>query len=228
MESLIALTLFLFIILAGIEVFSSVRKTLSKLGEAQMAEESISAAIDRIRADVRNAGRGLAGPPGVEIVKSLESVGDTLIIRSGESSTRLTADTAAGQSFLPIADGKEFPADRVICVMDESQGETALIAEAGTSGLGLASPLKGAYGRAGTSVVLVREISLYIDAARRVLRRKADAGSGQPLLEEARSFTFSIGPPFPVVAIAVSSRLGKGEIHETSVHARNAALAVHR
>lgn len=228
MESLIALTLFLFIFLAGIEVFSSARKTLSELGESQMTEENISAAIDRIRADVRDAGRGLAGPPGFEIVKSLEAVGQTLMIRSGDGSTRLTADTLAGQSFLPVADGRDFPSGRRICVMDDTKGETALIAEPGTSLLSLASPLAGAYGRAGTSVVLVREISLYIDAARWVLRRKVDAGTGQPLLEDARSFAFSIGPPFHVVAIAVSSQMGKGEIHEISVHARNAALAAHR
>jgi type II secretory pathway pseudopilin PulG len=228
MESLIALTLFLFLFLAGIEIFGSVRKTLAKLEEAQMIEENISAAIDRIRADVRNAGRGLAGPPGAEIAKSLEAAGKTLVIRSGEISTRLAADAAAGQSFLPVADGRDFPAGRVICIMDESKGETAMIAETGTSGLSLASPLASAYARAGTSVVLVREISLYMDAARRVLRRKADAGTGQPLLENARSFAFSIGPPFPVVVIAVSSQMGKGEIHEISVHARNAALAVHR
>jgi type II secretory pathway pseudopilin PulG len=228
MESLIALTLFLFLFLAGIEIFGSARKTLAKLEEAQMIEENISAAIDRIRADVRNAGRGLAGPPGAEFVKSLEAVGNTLIIRSGEISTRLAADAAAGQSFLPVADGRDFPAGRVIYIMDESKGETAMIAETGTGGLSLATPLASAYGRAGTSVVLVREISLYMDAARRVLRRKADAGTGQPLLEEARSFAFSIGPPFPVVVIAVSSQMGKGEIHEISVHARNAALAVHR
>ena len=60
------------------------------------------------------------------------------------------------------------------------------------------------------------------------LRRKVDAGTGQPLLEDAGSFTFSIGPPFPVVAVAVGSLLGKGEIHAISVHAPNAALAALR
>jgi prepilin-type N-terminal cleavage/methylation domain-containing protein len=226
MESLIALTLFLVLFLAGIDVFSSARKTLAKLGEAQMTEENISAAIDRIRADVRNAGRGLAGPPGDEIAKSLEAVGDSLIIRSGEISAVLMADAAAGQNSLQVADGRSFPAGRTICIMDESKGEAAVIAEAGPNSLNLASPLGRAYGRVGTSIVLVREISIYMDAPRRVLRRKADSGTGQPLLEDARSFTFRIGPPYPVVDIAVSSWLGKGEIHGTSVHARNAALAV--
>ena len=227
-ESLIALTLFLFLFLAGIEIFGSARKTLAKLGEAQMIEEVVSAALDRIRADVRSAGRGLAGPPGSEIVECLEAAGGTLIIRSGEISTRLTADAAAGQTFLAVSDGSDFQAGRAICVMDASKGETALIASAGTSGISLASPLSHAYRDGETSVVLVREIAIYIDEARRVIRRKVDAGTGQPLLEDAGSFSSSIGPPYPVAAIAVASRLGKGEIHETSVHAPNAALAALR
>lgn len=228
LESLIALTLSFFIFLAGIEIFSMARKTLSKLEEAQTIEEAVSAAIDRIRADVRNAGRGLAGPPGVEIVKSLEADGEILIVRSGEAATRLTADAAAGQSILPIADGRQFPAGRTICVMDESKGETALIASAGTSCLTLASPLSGAYGRAGSAVVLVQKITLYMDAGRSVLRRKVDAGTGQPLLEDALSFAFSIGSPSPLVTVAVRSKLGKGETHGTTVHARNAALSILR
>jgi type II secretory pathway pseudopilin PulG len=226
-ESLIALTLFLFLILAGIEVFSSARETLSKLGESQLAEETVSAAIDRIRADVRTAGRGLAGP-GAEPVKSLEAVGAALVVRTGELTARLAADAAAGTSILAVAGAEDFPAGRKILVMDESKGESALVAESGTGVLRLAAPVAGAYGRSGTSVVLIREISLYMDAARSVLRRKVDGGSGQPLLEDARIFGFSIGSPSPVVDISIGSHLGRGETHETSVHARNAALAGHR
>jgi len=227
-ESLIALTLFLFIILAGIEIFGSARKILGKLNEAQTAEENIAAALDRIRTDIRTAGRGLAGPAGVGTVMCLEAAGETLVIRSGESATPLTADAAAGQSVLAVADAREFSAGRTVCVMDGSKAEAALIETAGENSLSLASPLTGSYVRAVTEVILVQKISFYMDAGRSVLRRKVDAGTGQPLLEEARSFAFSIGSPSPIVTIAVRSRLGNEEAHATTVHARNAALAGHR
>ncbi len=70
-ESLTALTLFLFIILAGIEIFGSARRTLALLEEAQSDEESVAAALDRIRSDVRRAGCGLSGPDGREAVALL-------------------------------------------------------------------------------------------------------------------------------------------------------------
>lgn len=227
-ESLIALTLFLFIVLAGIEIFGSAGKTLHKLEEAQTIEENIAAALERIRADVRSAGRGLAGPAGIETVKCLEAVGEILVIRSGERATPLTADAAAGQTVLAVADGREFAAGRTVCVMDGSKAEAALIAAAGENSLILASPLTGSYARAAAEVILVQKISIYMDAGRSVLRRKVDAGTGQPLLEEARSFAFSVGSPSPIVTIAVRSRLGNEEAHATTVHARNAALAGRR
>jgi type II secretory pathway pseudopilin PulG len=228
LESLIALTLFLVIILAGIEIFASARKTLQKLEEAQTSEESIAAALERIRADVRSAGRGLAGPDGIETVAGLEAAGDTLVIRSAEITTPLTADAAAGQTVLAVADGREFAAGRTAAVCDGTKSETVVIAAAEENGLSLVSPLAGSYARSAAEVILVQKISLYMDAGRAVLRRKVDAGTGQPLLEEALSFAFSIGTPSPIVTIAIRSRIGNGETHGTTVHAGNAALALRR
>jgi len=227
-ESLTALTLFLFIILAGIEIFGSARRTLVLLEEAQSDEESVAAALDRIRSDVRRAGRGLAGPDGLEAVASLEASGETLVIRCEEKTTYLAADAAAGANVLAVEDGRDFAAGRTVVIMDGTKSETALLAAAEGDALTLSAPLAGSFARAATTTVLVQRISLYMDAGRSVLRRKVDAGTGQPLLEGARSFDFSIGSPSPIVTISVRTRAGNEETHATTIHARNAALAGRR
>jgi prepilin-type N-terminal cleavage/methylation domain-containing protein len=227
-ESLIALTLFLFIVLAGIEVFGLSRGTLFKLEKVQMAEESVAAAVDRIRADIRSAGRGLAGPAGFEIVRSVEDAAGTLIVRYAEKSTTLTADAAVGQIVLAAADGRDFVSGRTICISDSSKGESAILSSTTANTLTLTSPLARSFSREETSIALIQKISLYLDLERSVLRRKVDGGTGQPLLEDALSFSYMIGATAPVVTVAVRTRLDGDVIHETSIHARNAVLASRR
>jgi hypothetical protein len=227
-ESLIALTLALFIVLAGLEIFGSARQVLFELETVQSAREGVAAAIERIRSDVRGAGRGLAGPPGAEIVKALESTEGSLVMRCGETSTSLASDAAAGQRSLAVVDGRSFPAGRTICLLDAVKGETAVIASGGMETLTLSAPIAGAYGRSGSTVVLVQKIAFYLDAAQSVLRRRVDAGAGQPLLEDVLSFSYRIESPSPVVVLAVGSKLAAEVIHEASIHAKNAALCVRR
>jgi prepilin-type N-terminal cleavage/methylation domain-containing protein len=124
-ESLLALALSLVMILAGIELFGAVRHVFFKLERYQSDRESVSAALEKIKADLQRAGQGFPqetrpGEPGID------ATDDALTVRWLED----------------VGDGPE-----------------------------------------------IRVVLYYFDTEKSTLRRKAGAGTAQPLLEGVGSFS---------------------------------------
>ena len=124
-ESLLALVLSLVIILAGIELFGAVRHVFFKLERYQSDRESVSAALEKIKADLQRAGQGFPqeihpGDPGIDATDNALTV-------------RWLEDTGNGPE--------------------------------------------------------VRVVLYYFDTEKSTLRRKAGAGTAQPLLEGVGAFS---------------------------------------
>ncbi len=124
-ESLLALALSLVMILAGIELFGAVRHVFFKLERYQTDRESVSAALERIKADLQRAGQGFPQET-----------------RPGETGIDAADNTLTARWLENAGAGPE-----------------------------------------------LRIVLYYLDTEKSTLRRKAGAGTAQPLLEGVGSFS---------------------------------------
>ena len=140
-EALLSLGLLSFISLASIEVFSSGRHVFFRLGIAQEKDERALAGLDRVRADLSEAGLGLSGPAGLGLIQGLAANEESFVIYSLEKELPLSADAAAGETFLSLADCRDLAAGREVCVFAPDHAERAIIASVQTGGIEIGSPL---------------------------------------------------------------------------------------
>jgi Tfp pilus assembly protein PilW len=224
-ESLLALTFFLVIILASFEFFGTTRKVFFKLQGAQMAQESAMAALDKIRTDVHKAGQGLIEPINLGAVSGIESADGALIVMSAEKNSVLLADAQAGQTTLSLEDAGGFTAGKTVCLFDKNKGEALKIVSVSGQSVTLASPLSLNYAKEESVVLLLYIVTFYLDAEKSTLRRKVNAGTPQPLLENVQYFAsgYDAGANLTTVGLRLTS--GSEKIHEITVFPKNMALA---
>lgn len=224
-ESLIGLTIFLFIILASLEFFGTARRIFFRLRDAQEDRQAVSAALDRIRTDLACAGRGLAVPMRAGIVEAASWDGAAWTLRHASASFSLAADIEAGRAELAFSGPGAPEAGRSACVFDPAKGEAVLIESVGGGLATLAVPLFHSY-KAGEAVLaVIQETTVYLDASRSTLRRKVNASSAQPLLEEAGAFELIFDSGLRRAVARVALRSSPEDRHEIHAFAKNIALA---
>jgi len=221
LESLISLTVFCIVILAGFESFGTARYVFFKLRDAQESRMAALAALERIRADILQAGLGLDAPLRLGLVEGIIADGDAGVFVSAETSVSISAGQAA--VFAPNL--VDFAAGRSVCVCAGAKGETAVIQGADGAGVTLSSPLAFDYPAGETRLILLRRVSIYLDAKTAVLRRKINASSAQPLLEGTASFAFEFERASSLAAVRFRLEIDREKIHEISAVAKNLALA---
>lgn len=224
-ESLLSLTFFLAIFVAGLEFFGMTRSLFFKLKEAQEAQEDALAALDKMRTDARQAGQGLSIPIGLGIISGVEQNGTTLTLASLEKSCPLLEDLSPGLTTIRFQDEEGLAAGKEICIFDNIKGEVAVITSADKNTLTLAAPLANGYLKTESVCLLVEKVSLFLDAEKSVLRRKAGASSPQPLLEGVLSFDFSYDGEKNLLRLGIRLQSDKEKDYEISVFPKNLALA---
>jgi type II secretory pathway pseudopilin PulG len=224
-ESILSLALFLLFVLAGIESFGTARRVFFRLQEVQSSRMAALAALDKIKVDILQAGRGLAAPIRMGIASGAEREAGGWAFWNAEKEVRLTGELRAGQSFISVAGMGDVAAGRQVCISDEAKGEKATIADATGQGLALSSPLARDYPAGQAVLLLLRRVLIYHDCAGTVLRRKINAASGQPLLDRVSAFSLELEGSSPRAEVRIEIE-GEGEVlYETTVVAKNLALA---
>lgn len=188
-ESLLALTFFLLLILSSIEFFGSARRLFFKLQDAQLDRESGLAALEKLKTDALQAGQGLIFPIRLGLTEGIGIEDAALILKNAAETGVLAEDAHAGQTVIQVESAEDFAAGRTIYLTGSNEGESRVIASVGGNSLTLTSPLAHDYSKETGAVALVQAISYYLDAEQHVLRRKVNSGSGQPVLEGVQSFT---------------------------------------
>jgi len=225
LESLISLTVFCIVILAGFESFGTARYVFFKLRDAQESRMAALAALERIRADILQAGLGLDAPLRLGLVEGIIADGDAGVFVSAETSVSISSGLSAGQAAVFAPNLVDFAAGRSVCVCAGAKGETAVIQGADGAGVTLSSPLAFDYPAGETRLILLRRVSIYLDAKTAVLRRKINASSAQPLLEGTASFAFEFERASSLAAVRFRLEIDREKIHEISAVAKNLALA---
>jgi type II secretory pathway pseudopilin PulG len=224
-ESLLSLSLFLIIVLSSLEFFGFTRNLFFKLKIKQETMEAALAALDKMRIDLLEAGLGLQQPISLGLLDGITGSEDTLIIISKEDRFTPSSDLAGGEISIPLDTTSKLKKRRKVCVFDSTKGEIHTISSVNKEYIVLSSPLNFSYLKRETSVLLLREVSFFLDKNKQILRRKVNTSPAQPLLEEVDVFDFCHETATNLVRLSLSLTTNKEKVYETSVLPKNIALA---
>jgi type II secretory pathway pseudopilin PulG len=223
-ESLISLSLFLFILVSSLEFFIATRNHFFYLKDEQEINQAAYATLDKIRLDLCESGRGLITPQSYGLLKAIEVNDDTLIIQSKHKDISLSGDLVAGQTFIPLASTAGIKKGQELCIANLERGEVKTITSVNKQGIALNSSLNSSFAMGDSTVVLIRTLSFYLDTDRGILRRKVNASPAQPLLEEVSSFDFVYEATSNIVSLSLILTQKEENEYEISVFPKNMAL----
>ena len=223
-ESLLALTFFLLIILSSIEFFGSARTLFFKLRDSQWDRESALAALEKLKGDLLHAGQGLLPPIRLGLLEGIGFEDGALILKSAIKTGVLSEDARAGQTAIKVENAEDFDLGRSIYLFDRDKGESRVIAAADGPDLTLTSPLAFGYLKEEGSVALVQTISYYLDMERSTLRRRVNSGISQPVLEGVQAFSAGLTGGGRLAVAGLRLRSKPDTPYEMAVVPKNLAL----
>jgi|GEM_PF-2295434 len=217
LECLISLSLSLLILVSALEVSVQARRVFVKLREAQEKDLGLAVALEKMREDLETAGAGIPKLLAGAGLSPIQLNGQTLAIFSADGKTRLLADISSGQGFLLVevnaALSSILKKGRAIYLTDGNSGELTYITSASGNRLAISPALNTAFEAARTEVIVLEKIELYLDRQQKILRRKVNSTTGQPLAEAIEDFTASYQAENNLASITLSIESG-GQVHE--------------
>lgn len=217
LECLISLSLSLLILVSALEVSVQARRTFVKLREAQEKDLGLAVALEKMREDLENAGAGIPKLLSGTGLSPIQLNGQTLAIFSADGKTRLLADISYGQSYLLVEVSSGLSSilkkGRAVYLTDGNSGELTYIISVSGNSLAVSPALNTAFEAARTEVIVLEKIELYLDRQQKILRRRVNSTTGQPLLEGAEDFAASYQAENNLASITLSIESG-GKVHE--------------
>jgi type II secretory pathway pseudopilin PulG len=227
-ELLIGLTLSLFVISSGVEFFGLAHRVFARLKTREEAGQAALAALDRMRVDLLHAGRGLAAESAAGLVVPVRAEEGELSTTALERALSLAAAVPAGTTRLPLLSTAGIARGRRIAIMQDGAGEVLSVARVEPDAVVLEGPLEGEYDPASASLSLLESVTYLLDPAGRVLRRRADGGGAQPLLEGTRLAAWTFDADSHLARVRIEVEAEGVHAHETTVFIKNASLAGNR
>ena len=227
-EYLISMTLFLFIIMGVLEVFSLSRNHFIEIKTSQEANMAACSALDKIKADLQQCGGGFTELRFPGLAEPLSAESHILLLRRVEQRFSLALDLTAGQTRISFFDTSDFKKGKELYIADAVKGEIQIISSVKKTGIILSSSLKYSYSVDVTELHLLNNIFFYLDKNKKILRRKVNASPAQPLCEEVDSFECFYSPETNLVKIRLALSLNPEKIYEISVFPKNTALYAYR
>jgi len=224
-ESLIVLFLSLLVFIFSMECFSSARKHFIQLKRSEESNMGAFSALDRMKSDLLDAGLGLIFPMRMGVLEGVTRDEEWLVILSKDSDLTALGNLVAGQTRVQLENTKGINKGREVCLFDADKGECHTVSSVAMDSIVLASSLQHSYQRERVHFVLLRKISLFLDESSNVIRRKVNASSAQPLLEEVARFAFDHNSQSNLVRLSLSLEEQMEKNHEILVFPKNTALA---
>ena len=224
-EGLISLLLFLLIVLFSLECFLLTKEHFVELKESESTNTAVYAALDRMRRDLRDAGLGLTEAMALQVLEGVCETQDMLVVLSKDEDITIAESLTAGQQRIITLDAKRIKRGQQIGIFDRYGGEVHSVSSIDQNSIVIESPLASHYTQENTSVILLRKISLYLDGAKGIIRRKVNASPAQPLLESVASFEFDYVRDANLARLGLRLKLDEEKIYETNVFPKNTAMA---
>lgn len=224
-ESLLCLSVFLMIILGSLEFFNWTRGVFFKLKRHQENTNTQISALDKIRIDLLNSGKGLIQPVRLKIIEpfSLNEKAITLYYR--EESKNIVENLYAGQTKIPVDKKGKLKKGKTVCLFTQNKGEIKIISSIAYKTFTVSTPLKNSYLKGETGLALLKKITIYLDKKNDTIRRKVNSSPAQPLLEDARLFEISGNDKTNLLWIQIASKKNKERTNEIYVFPKNNAIA---
>jgi len=223
-ESLITMSLFLFIVLATMDFYAFTRNKFQKVKEEQETSEAVFSALDKMKTDITEGGLGLLIPAELGVLKAISDSNGSLIVLSREKQLLPCSDLVPGQTRINLVSTSEIRKGRELCFFNSNKAEIKSVSLVERDSIVLSSPIDFSYSKENSSVIMIRKVSLFFDESKQVLRRKVNTSSAQPLLEETTFFGFDYDETSNLLKLSVSTRLNKEKRYEISVFPKNVAL----
>ena len=224
-ESLICLVLFLILTLMCLEIYDLARSRFHILKLSQENDTAAHAALEKIKNDLREGGRGLNTALSLGLLEGIRNAAGAVTAVSKEKDLVLTVDLHPGQSRIDLQSTSGVKKGRSICLIDADSGEVRKITSVIAKTVSISAPVSRAYSKDFARVLLLREVSFYYDPVKQVVRRRVNTSSSQPLLENAASFLFSYDSSSNLINIQLTLNDRRKKKYETTIFPKNIALA---
>jgi hypothetical protein len=225
LEGLISLLLFLLIVLFSLDCFLSLKEHFTKLKDSESSSTAVYAAMDRMRRDLFDAGLGLADAMMLQIIEGISEEEGELVVLSKNEDLTLGGPLFSGQQRILTTDAKKIKKGQLISLINPDGGEVFSAISVDQNGVLIDSPITFDYSVDNTRFFSLRRISLYLDDAKDVIRRKVNASPAQPLLEDVASFAFEYTKDVNLVRLALVLIGNEEKRYETTVFPKNTAMA---
>jgi len=224
-ESLISLSFFLLIALAGLEFFSISRRIYASLEKKEESSRTAACALDKLKSDLGSAGEGLVRPIRLGALRGVDGRDDGFVMLSRDSELSLAENAAAGQTLIVPGSMDGLRAGQDVCFFDSRHAEVHTIASLQGNGLVLSSPLSYSYIKEEADICTLKQISYYLDGRTGVIRRKVNSSPAQPLLEGASAFECSFDEAGNLAAVRIRLRDDEEKTYEITFFPKNTGLA---
>jgi type II secretory pathway pseudopilin PulG len=224
LEALIVLGLSLLVLLAAFEFFGITRSLFSKLKDAQEMNQAVQAALVKLRIDLLRAGFGLEGPLRAGAIEGIVITGTSLSIISRDEAIALSADASSGERRISLEKVTGLSPGRQVCLAEEEKTEIHIIASLDGKTVVLSEPLEASYPAATAQLLLLEEVSYFLDDRSGILRRKVNASPAQPLLDDTGLFVPVYRREDNLVRVILADKKNVERTHELSVFPKNLGL----
>ena len=227
-DNLISMALFLFIVLGVFEVFSISRNQFIEIKTSQEVNTAACASLDKIRADLGQCGRGFAQFNSPKYEESLSVEDNILILREVKQELSPISALSAGQTRISLENTSDLKKGMELYIEDALNSEIQTIFSVDSTGAVLSSPLSNSYQTEKATLHLLYKVSFYLDAGKKILRRKVNGSPAQPLCEEVNSFDCTCLREANLVKIYLTLLSNPENIYEISIFPKNTALCICR
>lgn len=223
-ETVLSAALLLFVSLIGLECFISARRLFVDLKASQEGDLAAAAALESLRRDASRAGEGLSIPIELGLCDGAELRPDGFAVRYAAEVKSLAADIVPGQTKIFLESTEGLGPGRDICLCADDRAEINSVRSAGDGWIVIEPGAGNSYGRLEGFCIAIDVVTNRFDRTSRILRRRINNGSGQPLIEDADMFEAEWDPAAPLFRFRLRLNMKKGKTHETSVVPKSLAL----
>ena len=223
-EALIGLALALFIFSAGVEFFGLATRSYFRLKTREEAGQAALAALDRTRIDLLHAGRGLAEEMAAGLIEAVRADPAGLTTTAAVRRLALAAEVVPGATRLVLVSTADITAGAGIALRDGPAAEVRIVAGLEPGAVRLDAPVGGRYSPDSAGVALLESVTYFVDAAR-ILRRRVNGGSAQPVLEGVQAAAWAYDAEARLARVRLEVEAEGAHQHETTVFIKNAVLA---
>lgn len=223
-ESLIGLALLLLFSAAALQAFVLLRTRFDRIRARNENREAVLAALTRLRFDLAEAGLGLSDALSAGLLEGVSEGESSLVLVSLDRNLEPASPLVPGQTALPLRSASAVSRGRRICLMENTRGETVEVTAVLENHIVVSPPLEGAYSLEAGRLFLLRDITYLLDETFQILRRRVNASSAQPLMEEACFFEAGWAEDARVLRVTLVHAREKEREHVISLVPKNLVL----